>query len=228
MQIYKIINKVNNRWYIGKHNGKDPNYMGSGKLLKQAKEKYGLENFEKIVLETVDSPELLNEREKYWIEKTNAVNDPQSYNLAYGGEGGNLSKYVNYEARGNQTDNFAGAHNWFHSLSKEEQEDYHRRQGMARTKGWYVSRVDDPTETYVQNISKWCEENGVDKSMPSGLNNPKSRLFQKQTKGWRIRRSDMPALPPYENNRGKVIVDNGCKGRTWKLVDGKRVWADKY
>jgi len=26
--IYKIINLVNDRWYIGKHNGKDPNYMG--------------------------------------------------------------------------------------------------------------------------------------------------------------------------------------------------------
>jgi hypothetical protein len=99
---------------------------------------------------------------------------------------------------------------------------------MSRTKGWYISRVDDPTERYVQNISKWCEEHGVDKSMPTALNKEGGRLFQKQTNGWRIRRSDMPPLPPYENLRGKVIVDNGCKGRTWKLVDGKRVWADKY
>ena len=64
--------------------------------------------------------------------------------------------------------------------------------------------------------------------MPTSLNKVGGRLFQKQTKGWRIRRSDMPKLPPYQNNRGKVIVDNGCKGRSWKLVDGKRVWLDKY
>ena len=63
--------------------------------------------------------------------------------------------------------------------------------------------------------------------MPTALNNPQSKLFQKQTKGWRIRRSDMPELPPYENLRGKVIVPNGCKGKSWKLVDGKRVWFDK-
>lgn len=228
MQIYKIINKINGRWYIGKHNGKDPNYMGSGKLLKQAQNKYGVKNFEKIILETVDSEQKLNEREQYWIAKTNAVNDPQSYNLAHGGEGGDLSKFIDYDARGNPSDNFKGRQVWWNSLSEEQKKEQHEKQAMARSKGWYVSRVDDPTETYVQNISKWCEEHGVDKAMPTGLNNPKSRLFQKQTKGWRIRRSDMPPLPPYENKRGKVVVDNGCKGRTWKLVDGKRVWADKY
>jgi hypothetical protein len=230
MQIYKIINKVNGRWYIGKHNGKDPNYMGSGKLLKQAQNKYGLDNFEKVILETVDSEELLNEREQYWIAEANAVNDPQSYNLAQGGEGGDLSKYHDYTNQGyiGKQDKFAGRQRWWNSLTKEEQKEQHKKQAMARSKGWYVSRIDDPTEVYVQNISKWCEEHGVDKAMPSGLNNPKSRLFQKQTKGWRIRRSDMPPLPPYENLRGKVVVDNGCKGRTWKLVDGKRVWVDKY
>lgn len=228
MHIYKIINKVNGRWYIGKHNGSDPNYMGSGKLLRQAQHKYGLENFEKIILETVESEEQLNEREKHWIASTNAVNDSKSYNLASGGDGGDLSKYIDYENRHIPKTATINAQQWYQNLSREEQINWHNKQGMARTKGWYVSRVDDPTEVYVQNISKWCEENGVDKSMPTALNKVGGRLFQKQTKGWRIRRSDMPKLPPYQNNRGKVIVDNGCKGRSWKLVDGKRVWLDKY
>lgn len=226
MQIYKIINKVNGHWYIGKHIGTNPNYMGSGKVLKLAHKKYGLESFEKIILETVDSPELLDERERHWIEKTDAVKDPKSYNLAAGGEGGDLSKYIDYENRA-PGDRFAGRKKWWESLSQEEQKEWHTKQGMARTKGWYVSRVDDPTETYVQNISKWCEENSVDKSMPTALNNPKHHLYQKQTKGWRIRRSDMPDLLPYENRR-HIPTDNKCKGRTWKLVNGKRVWADKY
>ena len=228
MQIYKIINKVNGRWYIGKTNGKDPNYMGSGKLLKQAQRKYGLENFEKIILESVDNEQQLNEREQHWIAETNAVNDPQSYNLAQGGEGGDLSTFIPYDKIDYSNHKMEGTTKWWQSLTEEERSKVYERQAMARSKGWYVSRVDDPTETYVQNISKWCEEHGVDKAMPSGLNNPKSRLFQKQTKGWRIRRSDMPPLPPYENKRGKVIVDNGCKGKTWKLVEGKRVWVDKY
>jgi hypothetical protein len=230
MHIYKIINKVNGRWYIGKHNGSDPNYMGSGKLLRQAQHKYGLENFEKIILETVESEEQLNEREKHWIASTNAVNDSKSYNLASGGDGGNLSKYIDYDNRQYTIPNserFKAAREWLDTLTPEERKQRFERQGMARTKGWYVSRVDDPTETYVQNISKWCEENGVDKSMPTALNKIGGRLFQKQTKGWRIRRSDMPKLPPYKNLRYQS-TDNNCKGRTWKLVDGKRVWLDKY
>ena len=225
MHIYKITNKINGRWYIGKHNGSDPAYFGSGKLLKQAVEKYGKENFEHIILEEVESD--INDREQYWIDKTDAVNDPMSYNLAKGGEGGDLSKFIDYKKRGNQTDNFAKAQQWYQSLSRDEQIKWHSAQALKRTKGWYVSRVDDPTETYVQNISKWCEEHGVDKSMPTGLNNPNSRLFQKQTKGWRIRRADMPELPPYKNRRFEP-TNNQCAGRTWKLVNGKRVWFDKY
>lgn len=224
MYIYKIVNKINGKWYIGKHNGSNPNYFGSGKLLKQAVEKYGKENFERIVLEEVEAD--INAREQYWIDKTNAVNDPLSYNLAKGGEGGDLSKFIDYKARKLPNNNFKKAQEWFQSLTIEEKSALHARQALKRTKGWYVSRVDDPTEIYVQNISKWCEEHGVDKSMPTGLNNPNSRLFQKQTKGWRIRRADMPELPPYENRRHNS-TDNKCKGKTWKLVNGKRVWHDK-
>jgi hypothetical protein len=120
-----------------------------------------------------------------------------------------------------------GARKWFNSLSQKEKDEWFNKQATKRTKGWYVSHVDNPTEIYVDNIAKWCEKHGVDKSMPTALNNPKHHLFQKQTKGWRIRRSDMPHLPPYENLRGKVIIPNGCKGKTWKVVDGKRIWYDK-
>ena len=120
-----------------------------------------------------------------------------------------------------------GTKRWWKSLSAEEKKKFHEKQAEKRSKGWYVSRVDDPNETYVHNISRWCDEMGVDKSMPTSLNNPNSKLFQKQTKGWRIRRSDMPQLPPYENMRGKVVVANGCKNKTWTIVNGKRVWIDK-
>jgi len=225
MHIYKITNKINGKWYIGKHNGTDPNYFGSGKLLKQAVEKYGKENFERIILEEVETD--INAREQSWISSTDAVNDPMSYNLAIGGEGGDLSKFIDYTARGNQTDNFSKATQWYQNLNRDEQTAWHAKQALKRTKGWYVSRVDDPTETYIQNISKWCEEHGVDKSMPTNLNNINSRLFQKQTKGWRIRRADMPELPPYKNRRFEP-TNNKCAGRTWKLVNGKRVWFDKY
>jgi hypothetical protein len=226
MYIYKIINKQNGRWYIGKTNGQDPNYMGSGKLLKQAYAKYGKQNFEKIVLEICSSLEELNQREQHWITESGALSDPLSYNLAEGGSGGDLSKFIPYDKIDYSNHTMQGTKAWFHNLTKEQQKEFHTKQAAKRTKGWYVSRVDDPTEIYVDNISKWCEEHGIDKSMPSSLNNPKHHLFQKQTKGWRIRRSDMPFLPPYVNRRFES-TDNKCKGKGWKLVEGKRVWYDK-
>ena len=226
MYIYKITNSINGRWYIGKTNGRDPNYMGSGKLLKQAYAKYGQENFVKEILESCSSDEELNLREQHWIATTNAISDPMSYNLAEGGLGGDLSKFISYDQIDYSNHKMEGTARWFQSLTKEQQREFHSAQASNRTKGWYVSRIDDPTEIYVDNISKWCEENGVDKSMPTGLNNPSSRLFQKQTKGWRIRRSDMPVLPLYENRRFLPTI-NGCAGKGWKLVNGKRVWYDK-
>lgn len=227
MYIYKITNNINGKWYIGKHNGSDPNYMGSGKVLKQAYKKYGKENFSKIILEECLTEIELNRLEEDWITKTNAITDPLSYNLVNGGTGGDRSKFIPYKKIDYSNHKMLGVRWWYDSLTNREKNEIHKKQAMSRSKGWYVSKIDDPVEFFVQNISKWCEENNVDKSMPTALNNPKSHLFQKQTKGWRIRRSDMPALMPYENLRGKVIKPNNCKGKTWKLINGKRVWIDK-
>lgn len=226
MYIYKITNTVNGKWYIGKHDGSDPNYMGSGKLLKAAYKKYGLKNFQKSIIESCHSIEELNQREKALIAETNAVLDPNSYNLASGGEGGDLSAYIPYDSIDYSHHNCTGPTKWFNALTENDRKKFHEKQANSRAKGWYVSKIDDPNEIYVHNIAKWCDENGVDKSMPSALNKP-GRLYQKQTKGWRIRRSDMPKLPPYQNNRKLSKPNDSCRGKSWKLVDGKRVWCDK-
>jgi hypothetical protein len=201
--------------------------MGSGKILKQAYKKYGIENFKKIILETCSSNEELNLREAYWINSTNAINDPDSYNLVNGGTGGDRSMFIPYNNIDYSNHKMNGTKQWFHSLSKEEQQKFHSKQGESRSKGWYVSRIDNPTEIYVQNIAKWCLENGVDTSIPTKMNTPGNAMFQKQSKGWRIRREGMPALEPYKNLQGKLNNPNRYKNKTWKIIDGKRVWIDK-
>jgi hypothetical protein len=88
MQIYKIINTINGKIYIGKNSTSDPNYMGSGVVLSKAKSKYGINAFKKIIIEdNIESEEILNEREIYWISKYNATNPEIGYNRAPGGEG---------------------------------------------------------------------------------------------------------------------------------------------
>jgi group I intron endonuclease len=86
MIIYRTTNLINQKFYIGKDTHNNPNYYGSGKKLKLAIKKYGKENFKKEILEICETKEQLNEREKYWIEKLNAINE--GYNISLGGDGG--------------------------------------------------------------------------------------------------------------------------------------------
>jgi group I intron endonuclease len=86
--VYKTTNKINGRSYIGMTNGNNPDYLGSGKLIKQAIEKYGRENFQRETLEICDTEQGLREAEARWIEHFDAVSSDDFYNLMEGGRGG--------------------------------------------------------------------------------------------------------------------------------------------
>jgi len=86
MIIYKTTNLINGKFYIGKDKYNNLNYLGSGKILKQAIEKYGENNFSKEILEECSNETELNEKEIFWIDKLNACEN--GYNIAVGGEGG--------------------------------------------------------------------------------------------------------------------------------------------
>lgn len=100
MYIYKITNNLNGKSYIGlksKTVEESEDYYGSGKLINQAIEKYGKENFSKEILErNINSYEILNDREIYWIEHFNTFNE--GYNLTKGGQG-NLGRVTSKETK---------------------------------------------------------------------------------------------------------------------------------
>lgn len=83
--IYKTTNLINGKFYIGKHKTKilEDNYLGSGKLLKRAIKKYGIENFKKEIILICSSEEEMNVKEKELV-----VLSEDSYNLCSGGKGG--------------------------------------------------------------------------------------------------------------------------------------------
>ena len=92
--IYETTNLTNSKKYIGqkkssKFLGND--YLGSGKIIKQAIVKYGKDNFKVKLLEACDTQEDLDKKEKYYIKKLRD-NYPIEliYNIAKGGNGGNL------------------------------------------------------------------------------------------------------------------------------------------
>lgn len=135
--IYKTVNKTNGRWYIGKDQQNNKNYLGSGKVLIQAIKKYGKENFEKTILVETNSNIKLVKLEKHFIKKFNAVVDPKSYNIAEGGRGGNLiAGYTDKERKihGEKIKN--GQKN----MSEEAKKERSRKQAIASTGRTYPPR----------------------------------------------------------------------------------------
>ena len=84
--VYKITNNINGKYYIGVHKSEDPNdsYMGSGTVIKNAIEKYGVDSFSKVILEEYDTEAAAYTSEKKLVD----MHDPLSYNINNGGKGG--------------------------------------------------------------------------------------------------------------------------------------------
>jgi group I intron endonuclease len=92
MIIYKAVNRINGRIYVGKTVRSFP-YRISRHLNDKRKtafpaalRKYGLQAFEWSVIDTAEDAQTLNEKERFWIRALNSK-APNGYNLTDGGEG---------------------------------------------------------------------------------------------------------------------------------------------
>jgi group I intron endonuclease len=92
--IYKIINKIDGKIYIGKHQTEnlDDGYMGSGTILRRAQKKHGIENFVKEIIHVFDNEEDMNETEKFIVTEEFCLRE-DTYNICVGGQGG--FSYIN-------------------------------------------------------------------------------------------------------------------------------------
>lgn len=116
--VYKIINAINGKYYIGKHKTKnlDDGYIGSGKLLKRAIKKYGINNFHKEILFVCKNEKCMNTIERILVVPDEETN----YNLCAGGNGG--FGYIN-ENDLNHFGSKKGGHNSQKILSEKRKND---------------------------------------------------------------------------------------------------------
>lgn len=101
--VYKIVNNLNGKYYIGVHKttNKNDDYMGSGKAILAAEQKYGIENFTKIILFECSSKEEMFQKEKELVTE-DVVRDRMSYNLKLGGTANFY--YINHNGLNHKND----------------------------------------------------------------------------------------------------------------------------
>lgn len=88
--IYLTKNSVNGRLYVGKHKSEkyDSQYFGSGKILLQAIDKYGIQNFTNEIIYKAETEEDLNQKEIQYISEYRRKYGKLMYNIAFGRDGG--------------------------------------------------------------------------------------------------------------------------------------------
>lgn len=97
--MYETTNTITQKIYVGIHKTKNINdgYLGSGKIIRQAIEKYGKEAFTRRIISFYDSENEMREAEKNYVTEDFVARD-DTYNLVVGGGCGWV--YVNKLAKG--------------------------------------------------------------------------------------------------------------------------------
>lgn len=145
--VYKTTNLINGKIYIGIHKTKDPNdnYLGSGKVLQQAIEKYGINNFSKDIIAICDTEEEMLSVEKSLVTKEFLLFF-STYNLRIGGEGG--FDYIN----GSNIPKFKGKKHSEETKRKIGIKSIGRVNGMKGKNPWNKGKKNIYSEEHLQKL----------------------------------------------------------------------------
>jgi len=177
--VYKTINLLNGKYYIGKHSHKtfDPKYFGSGKRLLNALKKYGSDNFKIEVIQRFE-----NEEEAYTFERQlveSVLADRNCYNLVDGGKGFTTKS-------GKAASNQAKAKGWYGFKSWNK--DTHRV--IASGAGKKGSNTNKTNQTgmfamTVEQRSIWSKSANSNRQwITDGTNNKRIKKDEKIPTGW--------------------------------------------
>lgn len=208
--IYRITNLINGKTYIGQHkyNKLDDSYMGSGKLIKLAIKKHGVENFKKEILYSrIQYRETADDMERFAIAKERAIGKAE-YNIANGGNG---TGTISDETKQKISEAHKGKH---HS---EE----HKRKISESEKG---RKLSEETRKKISEALK-RNANNTGKHLSEEIKRKISEAHKGKSHSEEHNRKVSEALKgKHMSEEAKRKISEARKGKHWKLIDGKRVW----
>ena len=185
--IYKIINKLNNKIYIGKRKTKKQieldDYYGSGIKITRSVEKYGKENFSKEILDICKNDNELNDKEIYWINYFKSTDLQIGYNISKGGNGGHNIYIKDSEKLENIKNKFKGSKNpmfnktvygvWLEKYGKEiaDKKMIERGNKQKQYVVWNKGKKDIYSEEVINNLRDSRLRKDINKDMIKNLIN---------------------------------------------------------
>ena len=199
--IYKTINLINGKVYIGKHEteNQNDNYLGSGNNIKRALNKYGKENFKKEILFIFDTEDEMNAKEAELVTEEFVLEDT-NYNICPGGKGGwgyinknNLSPINNGSERHLTRCSKAGI------KSAEKQKELMKNEEWVKNKSLAISSV---SKQRIKDAGKHWNKGVL-----------------KHTDEWKLNQSNLMKEKQggLKNSQyGSIWITNGCENRKMK------------
>ena len=228
--IYMYINKINNHKYIGQtkdFNKRHYQHVYHSNNEKRTREyylpfhrairKYGIENFEVIILkENINTQCLLNFWESYYIEKYNCLSK-ENYNVASGGSNGN-------NFAGKTEEEMKEIKNKIGEKSKgrihsEETKAKMSESRKGKNNHFYGKHHNKDTKDKISKIHKGKKRTKEDKEKQSksitGKNNHNAkRVIQYNLQGDIIKIWDYIKQASEELNINKASISNCCRGKS--------------
>ena len=230
--VYQITNTINNMIYVGKRTHSDPfndNYMGSGRLIKEAVKNEGIEHFAKTILRIFDTAKEAFAYERSIVNEDFVKRD-DTYNLHKGGSGGfdhinslpkeertNFKKIQENKAAGKYIGN--GTKGWTEETFKSQAENLRKFSAMygfefTKENNPWVNLSDEEREQRKKELS----------SMQSGSNNNsygKSWYVHREAKDFSEKKMFLPDEVPVdwikisEWKTNRKDKKSPCFGKKW-------------
>jgi hypothetical protein len=200
--IYKIINQINGKIYIGKHttSNLEDEYLGSGHYLNRAIKKYRKESFRKEILFVFDNEVDMNEKEKELVDLEFVLRE-DTYNLVLGGNGGQIvlkeghPKYE--ETKSKIKKSRTGCRHWTNGIETVVRKE-------CPGKGWKIGRAEN------QNF-KWSTERKNQKKKE--YNSGKMRWWNNGIKN--LRAVDCPGVDWQRGRLKSTMSDQFLKNKEY-------------